>query len=325
MPREIILLVLGNRGFHIGFVMPVKKYSVAIWQANTLSQPENIDQAHESKKITFIIIAQKTMRFLAWNIDQARREEAFPQTAWDTRSPGVKALIQRTEADVIALVELRDLETSKESARAFLSSPQFEEYDVVHRRYCCNKIAFSMALLVKSSLYLVGDVRVHSFMDVPDNDKIVMFVDLKEKASLRPFTVGVTHFGMQESEKWTSVHILRHLMLNQRYPCFVYGDYNFFDDMEGIDMRHFMLDKCRDLAFPLTNANGTFVGFPHDENKQSWEKPSRLDHVFCANPTVKVRAACSPEVEKYQFDNSSYATYTYPSDHLALMLDLALE
>lgn len=264
--------------------------------------------------------------FLAWNIDQARREEAVPETKWDVRSPAVKHLIKKCDADIIALIELRDLETSKESARAFLSSPDFAKYDIVHRRYGDNPIAFSMALLVKHEKFMIGDVRVHQYHNNPANEKIVMFVDVKNKADQTWFTVGVTHLDLPEQSKWTSVHILRNLILAQRYPCFVYGDYNFFSDMEGDAQRGYMLEKLVDLAFPLEGVNGgTFVGFPHDDHKQSWEKPSRLDHIFAPQRGVVGKYATSPFIEEYKFDNTSYETYTYPSDHLALSLQIRIE
>lgn len=260
---------------------------------------------------------------LAWNIDQARREESHSETCWDARSPHVKALISKCNADVVALIELRDLETSSESARLFLSSPDFHQYDTVHRRYCHNKIAFSMALLVKHDRFWTGDVRVHSYLGNPNNDKIVMFVDLQCKTTLKWFTVGVTHFDLPEEIKWTSAKTLRALIGEEDKPCLVYGDYNFFDDLEGKEQRNYMLELCKDIAYPLDNANGTFVGFPHDDHKQSWEKPSRLDHVFTRN--FKCTRATSPFVENYAFDNSSYETYNYPSDHLALLLQIELE
>ena len=141
-------------------------------------------------------------------------------------------------------------------------------------------------------------------------------------------TKRVTHFGLEESHKWRAVHITKHLITQQRYPCLVYGDYNFFDDRDGKDQRTSMLEECADLAYPLYHGNvqltGTFVGFPHDDFKQSWENMSRLDHIFTplGKRGVEILAspAISPNLQNYQLDNSSYDTHTYPSDHLALEL-----
>ena len=105
----------------------------------------------------------------------------------------------------------------------------------------------------------------------------------------------------------------------------MYGDYNFFDDREGGEQRRWMLDMCKDFASPLVSdagsqLAGTFVGFANDEFKQSLEKPSRLDHIFSAN--IAATGPCvSPYLSEYRFDNSTYAGYNYPSDHLALLLE----
>jgi len=263
---------------------------------------------------------------LAWNVDQARREEAHPETSWDKRSPAAKQLIARVNPDLLALIELRDLETSAEPARAFLSDPVFLSYDVVSRRYCHLKTSFQMALLFKPELFFAGDVRVHTLSQNGADAKIVMFVDLQSKATAEWLTVGVTHFDLDEELKWHSAHELRRLLSLQVHPTLVYGDYNFFDDREGVAQRNYMLQECHDLAAPLNSElgelSGTFIGFPHDDFKQSLAKPSRLDHIFTNKFSyMSQRATCqSPHLADYQLDNSSYASYTYPSDHLALLL-----
>jgi len=264
------------------------------------------------------------MKFLCWNIDQARREEMHPETCWDSRSSKVKSLIERCNADIISLIELRNLETSKESARAFLSDPLFHKYDVVTRRYCHNKLCFHMALLYDPMRFFLGDVRLHSYLQEPDNDKIVMFIDLQRKDDKSWFTIGVTHLDLPEEIKWASIHVLRQLIAKQPYPCMVYGDYNFFDDRQGQEQREWMLKTCKDLANPLQSAlgelKGTFIGFAHDEFKKSLEKPSRLDHIF--SPNMVAKGCISPFLDEYKLDNNSYSSYTYPSDHLALLLDI---
>jgi len=130
----------------------------------------------------------------------------------------------------------------------------------------------------------------------------------------------------------------------QRYPCFVYGDYNFFEDKDGSQQRAYMLETCFDLAHPLeyyennpdfTTAvlPGTFLGFPHDTFRGSFANGtlSRLDHIFihkkdfgALDLTDESNVCISPFLAEYKLDNSSYETYNYPSDHLALQLQLKL-
>ena len=268
------------------------------------------------------------MKLLFWNVDQANREENFPETKWDRRTGEVKRLIADNNADIVGLVELRNLATSNETAGQFLT--HFKQYDSIVRRYCHYKDAFYMALMFKPEKYFAGDVRIHNYEHTPANDKMVMFVDLQDKATFKWFTIGITHFGIQEEIKTNASRILRNLILSQKYPCAVYGDFNFFDDLQGIQQRSYMLEKLHDLAHPLGFVNdpegpmgtttGTFMGFPHDDHKQSFYKMSRLDHVFATADAFTSDVAISPCLNDYDFDNSAYATYTYPSDHLAIQI-----
>lgn len=264
---------------------------------------------------------------LCWNVDQARREEQHEYSKWDVRSPHVHALINRVGADVVALLELRDLATSSESAQAFLA--KFPQYDKVSRRYNHNDQAFTMALLVDPTKFFVGDVRTHSFHGDPQDDKLVMFVDVQCKATLRWLTIGVTHLALEEDRKWEAVHILRHLITAQQHPVAVYGDYNFFDDREGGAQRWYMLEKCNDLAFPLDGARqGTFIGFPHDPFKQQPDRMSRLDHVFTPTGALGLqrdRVSASPHIDEYCLDNSDARAFSYPSDHLAIHMRLGFQ
>lgn len=272
--------------------------------------------------------------FLGWNVDQAVREER-PGSSWDERSGPVKELIKSCKVDLIALLELRDLETSKESTNRFLSSPEFDGYDKVQRRYCHWEHCFSMVLMVDQVELFVTNVRTHTVTDNPQNDSMIMFVDLQSKKDpSQQFTVGVTHFKMQEDIKWISVHILRALIAQQPLPTLVYGDYNFFevDDNKnrkvyGAQQRAYMLEKCVDLAYPLFSGEqqltGTFLGFPHDEHHFPFKQMSRLDHIFAQKNGIELvegTHAISPRLDKYQLDNTSIATFTYPSDHLALQI-----
>lgn len=265
-------------------------------------------------------------RFVGWNIDQANREERHPETCWDRRSEEVKALIGRTQADIVALVELRNLKTAKETAQMFLQS--FWQYHSVLRWYCHYGNSFAMAILYDHEKFFLGDVRVHNFDGNPDDDKMVMFADFQCKATMKWFTIGVTHFALQEDRKDRSTQILGQLIADQAHPCWVYGDYNFFDDKKGKDQRKYLEDMFPDVAHPLhredgkTPLSGTFIGFAHDDFKYTFDNMSRLDHVFATGAVSQ--PAISPDVSQFEFDNSAYEGMTYPSDHLAIQLELEL-
>ena len=75
---------------------------------------------------------QPTFTALWWNIDQAGREQQYEATKWSARQPHVLDLIKRNQADVVGLVELRDL--NGDTWRAFLG--QLDAYMHVARPYC---------------------------------------------------------------------------------------------------------------------------------------------------------------------------------------------
>jgi endonuclease/exonuclease/phosphatase family metal-dependent hydrolase len=278
------------------------------------------------------------VRVLYWNVDQARREEKHPETTWDVRTGRVKELIRTQNPDVIALVELRNLKTSNETVVQFCSS--FPEYHTEYRYYCYNENTFCMAVLVRTSKYYISNTSVLRYTPDLLNSKIAMFVTLhprqmdpKEPVS-NPLLLGLTHLDLDEAEKMVSVKALNNYLLTipKDLQFVVCGDFNFFADKDGAAQRAVMLENWKDIAHPLhtgldepSTLPGTFFGFPHDEFKYGVSTPSRLDHVF-TRPTSKVtRPTATPNFSHYLFDNTSYATYTYPSDHLAIDFSLLVE
>jgi endonuclease/exonuclease/phosphatase family metal-dependent hydrolase len=287
----------------------------------------------KKKILKSFFFPMETITFLSWNVDEAQREEKHEQTKWNNRTDAVKTLIGDVGADVFALIELRDLETSDETARQFLAHPIFEDYDVEHRRYCHHKMTFQMALLFKRDKFFAGGVRFYSLGNDPQKNKALMFVDLQSKQSLKWFTIGVTHFDLPEKTKWDSIATLKAALPEQPYPWVVYGDYNFFDDLEGTAQRDSLLHMCDDFAHPLHNPenlevlSGTFLGFPHDEFKKAYDGMSRLDHIFASKQSNfrRLGKAVSPFLSRYELNNRNYDSYTYPSDHLAVYVQLGLK
>lgn len=274
---------------------------------------------------------------LLWNIGQANREEQFEYSKWANRRDAVKQLIDHVGADLVALLELR------QGVEEFLSL--FPGYTKVTRKYCHYKDAFSMCLMVNTDKFFIGDVRTHNFEGIPGNDKMVMFVDLQCRTTMRWITVGVTHFAMEEPRKQDAVQQLRKLLPSQRHPTMCCGDYNFFDDKDLGANRAAMLEIAEDVAHPLqlTNASdmqkqenggedtvtGTFVGFPHDAYRAKGGKFSRLDHIFVPDfeslPGLSFNPAETPMLPHYCLLNDDPAVYNYPSDHLAIVVPVCLQ
>lgn len=276
-------------------------------------------------------MAGEAYTFLGWNVGASRLEESWPATKWAKRAPRVLDLIRKTGADIVALVELRDI--SGLNWRSFIG--ELPQYDPVVRRYGPTS-GFAAGLLVDPEKFYVGDTRLHSFEAFPRNDRMVMFVDLMAKATGEWVTVGVTHFAMEEDLKSRAAEKIAVLLGRQAHPTILYGDYNFFEDKDGARQRATILAGARDIAHPLHGPgsrmeggrpsrilSGTFVGFPHDKFKKSPDSMSRLDHVFVpardpGSGAIDAGPATSPILDEYSLDNSSHEAYTYPSDHLAI-------
>jgi len=274
-----------------------------------------------------------TFSLLAYNVDQAYREEKFAETRWDTRSPAIKSAIAAEDADVVVLLELRDLDTSKETARAFLADPLFSKYDVVTRRYNHVTGFFQMALLFKPDVFFAGDVRTYQLGKDPEKSRLLMIVDLQHKATMRWVSVGVAHFDPSEAAKWDSVRSVVKTVQSQPHPIAIYADCNFFDELEGIEQRKALLETCRDIAHPLysddgTILSGTFPGFAHDEQKKSVDRMSRLNHIITPIDSefmlLPVSPAVSPRYTCYSHENSNYQTFTHPSDHLPILVRIGI-
>lgn len=282
--------------------------------------------------------AESQFNVVCWNVGQANREEQFEKTKWDARSPGVKALLRKCNPDIMCLLELRDLKTSHETIGQFLASFS-DKYDHAYRRYGRKTDSFGAAVLVDKSKMAIDDVRVHHFHERSGEwNRMVMFVDITQHdtaAGLCRFTVGVTHFSMEEEVKWTETVQLANLINQQKLPVFVYGDNNFFDNRDGKAQRTSLMHlvpRCRDLVHPLLDPrgitlSGTFLGFAHDEFKCDIHAMGRLDHVFASDSDrlSLVGPATSQHLCEYYLDNSCHAGYTYPSDHLLLQFRVAIK
>lgn len=270
------------------------------------------------------------IRLLGFNMGCALRDEAFPLTRWMRRKPSITDVIRKADCALMALVELRDLPAS-DPIRAYLTTT-FPHHHLVYRAYCHWEKSLGMAVLVDTRKYHVGNVRVHSITETADLDrtKIVMFVDVQSKCTGKWITVGATHFPMSEETKDYAVKRTRSLLLGQRHPTLLYGDFNFFDNHNGKEQRQYMMQNdIVDVASPLCTLHrrtlyGTFFGFPHDmctQNPFSAESCGRLDHVFTrARDFEATSEALAVGVDQYLTDNRHHATYTYPSDHVAIVV-----
>ena len=260
-------------------------------------------------------------KFATWNIDQARREEKYEATKFDTRWPLIQSQIRECNADILCLQELRNLETSSVTINSLLYEVSQMGYDCHHAFYGPASIAFCLAIFYKRDKFFpIGlDLQLLPLGDEskPNMSTVILTLKLRVISSGRVFTVSNTHFGLDEEEKSKAVQFLAHYLCGmKRYLCA--GDFNFFDDREGLNQRTVLLLSNNDLAYPLKNASGTFMGYEHDAFKQPFEKMSRLDHVF-TDSILRVGETA------YAFgDMELVKTRQYPSDHLMITFDFII-
>ncbi len=267
-------------------------------------------------------------KFATFNIDQARREEAFEETKFDVRWPHLKKLIQDADADILCLQELRNLETSKISVTELLYQVSQLGYDYKHAYYGPDQIAFAQVIFYKrDKLFITGmDILLLPLAseENPGLTRIVLSLKLRVIGTGKEFYVCTTHFGLEEHEKEASCRVLKAYLeafTQKGLPYLCAGDYNFFDDRDGVKHRAIMLETSKDLAYPLANASGTFMGFKHDAFNQPYEKMSRLDHIFVNDKVLPVASE-----KAYVFgDLELVRKREYPSDHLMIVVNVYIE
>lgn len=262
--------------------------------------------------------SKKMIRVGTWNIDQARREEQFPSTQFNVRWPTIKKQIIECDADILCLQELRNLETSTVTPDIIFSELTKMGYDYKHAYYGPDAISFCLCIFFKRAKFFpVGlDLQLLPLADEskPNISRIILSVKLRNILTDRVIDVCTTHLGLDEEEKRKSVEFLAsYLSKKECYLCA--GDFNFFDDRDGKQHREVLLRIADDLAYPLSNASGTFMGYDHDDFKQPFEKMSRLDHIFSKG--VKRNG------EAIAYGNMvNVKQRTYPSDHLMISINI---
>lgn len=257
-----------------------------------------------------------TFTFATFNVDQARREEQYEATKWDNRKDAVRQLILDADCDIVCLQELRNLSTSETGVTQFLAS--LTGYDFVYDYYCEHEFSFATAILYKRSKFSVMQTSKSHYHNQLDSDKLlfgVCFVPVG--GSFDFFWIYSTHLDMAEDRKTVSVNKLVKEFAYQS-GFLVAGDFNFFDDMGGKEQRKLMLQHFDDLAHPLENASGTFLGFDHDPHKQPANAMSRLDHIF-AKGIKRIGAASA-----FGATAELLESRTYPSDHMMIVVTCEL-
>lgn len=265
-------------------------------------------------------IAQKSViEVLTYNIRMATPDDA-PNT-WDKRKENVFSVIRAADPDVFGLQEalhaqVADLEAAfpgytrigvgrDDGKNAGEYSPLF-----------FNTKRFSMLASGTFWLSQTPSVAGSRGWDAACN-RVVTWVQLKDKKSLAVFLVFCTHFDhMGEAARRNSAKLLLNAVdsLAGFKPVVVLGDFNAEPDSEPYNLltdfsdRHHLVDAkliCQDNKGP----EYTFTGF-----RVAAQPGKRIDYIFIKN-NVQVLANQVIETNNGEF---------YPSDHLPVSASLRL-
>jgi endonuclease/exonuclease/phosphatase family metal-dependent hydrolase len=266
------------------------------------------------------------IRFATFNVAQAKIDENVFETMFDNRWPLIKEMIKDSNVDILCLQELRNLETSSFKVCDVIYEIDKMGYDHSYTYYGSDKLSFALATFYRRDKFLLEQQMVQDFPLAdeykPHLRKIVMFTSMKCLATNKTFVVGNTHFGMTEHEKNESTKKLKDIfdsMTRNELPYICAGDFNFFDDMEGQQQRSLLLETSKDIAYPLSNASGTFMGFKQDQFKKSFDEMGRLDHIFINDRIMSINQA-------YAFgDMKLVQKREYPSDHLMIVANFCVK
>lgn len=270
------------------------------------------------------------IKFATWNINQAGAAERFVETKFDNRWPKIFQQIKDCDADIICLQELRNLDTSEIKVIDILHMIGELGYDYRHTYYGETSTSFALATFYRRDKFFVDNTEIKILpLSDEDNEKkvmlgkivttcVVMNIRFINIITREEFSVLNTHFGMKEEEKNKSVDFLLKY-IKTITPTFISaGDFNFFDDRDGLEQRKKMLEHTSDLAYPLENASGTFMGFEYDEFKKPFENMSRLDHIFTSMPIFLCKKAIAFG------DMNLVKERKYPSDHVMVVIDFLI-
>lgn len=277
----------------------------------------------------------KPIRYVTFNVDQAQREQLVPGKTWDERAPGVLDVIRESKADILCIQEMRNLTTSKMTVDEFAAKITriYPNFASVIWYYNDSAMPFAgacfydrMRFRVIRSERLRYDTETGKEMDVRSH----LFIEFENIETKKTFHVVNVHPALGEEHKWKAINeLIRRFSCVfhcARGPTIISGDFNLFDDREGVQMREELQRYWTDMAYPLVHKrsdgsehemSGTFFGFEHDEFHRPLDAMSRLDHIF-TDGFKKVSNA-----EFINVDNAPLQEdRSYPSDHVCIAVDL---
>nr|QYA18704.1 putative endonuclease/exonuclease/phosphatase [Clandestinovirus] len=295
------------------------------------------------------------LHYMTYNVDQAMREEAFPETKWMARKDRVAALINEVNADIITLQEMRKLpNTITVNEWLATSFPQYY-YEIGFRN--ASALSFGQANLYNPNKFYADRTVKRWLSDTPNvisdtwassaggstgfgylvlATRFLWVFEGKVVENKKPFWVFNVHFGLEEDLKTKSCAKLLEIVkeVSGGESSIISGDFNLFPDRDATKQRAILVSEFNDIgegaitSQKAQKVEGTFVGFEHDSFKADLKNMvSRLDHIFTypkTNQFVKrdpaqliTKTMLVPEPEELSVRH-------LPSDHLPISVKLTV-
>lgn len=295
------------------------------------------------------------LHYMTYNVDQAMREEAFPDTKWMARKDRVAALINEVNADIVTLQEMRKLPgTITVNEWLATSFPQYY-YEIGFRN--ASALSFGQANLYNPNKFYAEKTVKRWLSDTPNvisdtwassaggstgfgylvlATRFLWVSEGKVVENMKPFWVFNVHFGLEEELKTKSCTKLLEIVkeVTNGENAIISGDFNLFPDREASKQRAILVSEFTDVgegAVTSQNAKkveGTFVGFEHDAFKADLKNMvSRLDHVFTYPKAAQfVKSESAQLITKTMLapEPDELTIRKLPSDHLPISVKFSV-
>lgn len=265
---------------------------------------------------------------------------------WNNRVARIAKAIVSNEPSIVALQELRWMETS--NFFTLLTQPgmdiyRFEEFVGNGTKLCMTSgLLYDMTKWIcvgKGGFWLSDTPDVPS--DLPESNgfgRYIGYVDLRpiEDGCIKhyhfPLRIYVVHLSVfTEDLKWKQLEVLCDQVERRTHPAqpfLVMGDFNFFDDCDGKKMRAYMSERYINMGVDAvfsqsrTPARRTFVPYSYDSMRdRQTPVDSTPDHVFGSALTIFPQEHAVVDTRTHHQDGEPEELADYdalPSDHMPL-------
>jgi predicted extracellular nuclease len=305
------------------------------------------DKQINMSKITNIRTIAANLKIGTFNVANSPLEEASKTVNFSLREKQIIKTINDIDADILGLNELRNYGNKQPVNFLGKLTNCNHIYD-----YMNGHKSMAMGILYKrSKVYPMQIVKkwLSTTPDVPSDDwgngfgriilgvKFLPVLDEQICINSKPLWIFIVHLGLGEFEKDQCVKLIPGLIksiVHKDDNFLILGDFNFFDDKNGLKQREVlvnsgMIDVGTTMNFYYNKTSeigvrafGTFLGFNDDNYKSSYDQmiqsncAGRLDNIFISQNLKYQNVMVFAESQQEVIDRKT------PSDHLPLICNI---